>query len=311
MPVQQSEYTYPTSAQRTPLDLVLAFFTAKNPQTLLAYRNDLEDFQAFLGVASLPLMVEKFTSHGAGHANGLSLGYLGHLKARGLAPATLNRRLSTLSSFCKLAGVLGFINWKLEVFKVRSSSYRDTRGPGMAGFNAMMERLDGKVSPKAFRDSAMLRLMFNMGLRRGEVLSLDRSHLDLEAGHLTIMGKGTNERETLSIPPKALASLKAWVNLRGNSAGPLFTALDFNNHGHRLDGSTLYRLVGKLGMSVGLAGVRPHGLRHASITAALDQTNGDLRKVQKFSRHKNPATLILYDDARQDFAGQVSCLVDL
>ena len=39
---------------------------------------------------------------------------------------------------------------------------------------------------------------------------------------------------------------------------------------------------------------------------ALDATNGNVRDVQKFSRHASPATVMIYDDNRQDRAGQVA-----
>jgi integrase/recombinase XerC len=42
----------------------------------------------------------------------------------------------------------------------------------------------------------------------------------------------------------------------------------------------------------------PHRIRHSAITAALDATDGDVRKVQKLSRHKNLNTLMIYDDNR-------------
>jgi integrase len=35
---------------------------------------------------------------------------------------------------------------------------------------------------------------------------------------------------------------------------------------------------------------RPHGLRHEAITRALDRTHGDIRTVQRFSRHADPKT---------------------
>ena len=65
-----------------------------------------------------------------------------------------------------------------------------------------------------------------------------------------------------------------------------------------------------LGLAVGLV-ARPHGLRHAAITAALDATNGNTRAVQKFSRHRKLETLSLYDDSRTDLGGQVAALIDL
>jgi integrase len=38
----------------------------------------------------------------------------------------------------------------------------------------------------------------------------------------------------------------------------------------------------------------PHRIRHSVITAALDVTEGNVRKVQKLSRHKNLNTLMVY-----------------
>jgi integrase/recombinase XerC len=54
--------------------------------------------------------------------------------------------------------------------------------------------------------------------------------------------------------------------------------------------------------------VRPHGLRHAAITAALD-AGLDVRRVAKFSRHRDLRTLTVYDDNRQDLAGVVAAVV--
>ena len=66
--------------------------------------------------------------------------------------------------------------------------------------------------------------------------------------------------------------------------------------------------MSELGLKAGLT-VRPHGLRHLAITSALDLTHGDVRAVQKFSRHKDMRVLNLYDDNRQDLAGDVARLV--
>jgi hypothetical protein len=65
-----------------------------------------------------------------------------------------------------------------------------------------------------------------------------------------------------------------------------------------------------LGRKAGLSkAVRPHGLRHEAITSALDKTNGDVRTVQRFSRHADTRTVLLYDDRRRDVAGDVAKLV--
>ena len=53
----------------------------------------------------------------------------------------------------------------------------------------------------------------------------------------------------------------------------------------------------------------PHRIRHSAITAALDATNGNVRKVQKLSRHKKLDTLMLYDDNRTNMQGEISSLL--
>src|SRR5262249_29404237 len=73
----------------------------------------------------------------------------------------------------------------------------------------------------------------------------------------------------------------------------------------RLTGSALYQIVRRLGAAVGLK-TGPHALRHSAITDALDLTGGDVRAVQRFSRHKDLRTLMIYDDRRTDVAGDVA-----
>lgn len=295
------------------VDLVGAFLGGRNARTLLAYRKDLEDFRAFTGAESIQAAASLLVTQGNGAGNALALAYRVHLQERELAPATINRRLASIRSLVKLARLLGLVSWSLEVEGIKGSTYRDTRGPGVSGFRLMLDQLEameGVQDLKTARDRAIIRLLFGMALRRGEVVSLDRSHLELEAGLLSVMGKGRKERESLTIPSKALESLRAWVALRGDQEGPLFFALDRAHRGHRLDGSAVYRMVSELGQAVGIK-TRPHGLRHAGITSALDQTGGNVRAVQRFSRHRKLETLSVYDDARQDLAGQVAALVDL
>jgi integrase/recombinase XerC len=53
----------------------------------------------------------------------------------------------------------------------------------------------------------------------------------------------------------------------------------------------------------------PHRIRHSGITAALDATGGDVRKVQKLSRHANLNTLMIYDDNRLNVQGEISDLL--
>ena len=53
----------------------------------------------------------------------------------------------------------------------------------------------------------------------------------------------------------------------------------------------------------------PPSMFDSGITAALEATGGDVRKVQKLSRHANLNTLMIYDDNRQDVQGEISDLL--
>ncbi|MCX6640702.1 MAG: tyrosine-type recombinase/integrase, partial [bacterium] len=210
----------------------------------------------------------------------------------------------------KRARIIGVISWTLEVPGVKHSAYRDTRGCGAEGFRKLLESAARQSPKKAARDKAILRLLFDLALRRGEVTGLDFGDVDLETGTLAVKGKGrNNEKELLTLPVKTAEALKNWLEIRGSEPGVLFYNFDHAAKGERLTGRSVDRLVKYLGKRAGLKDVRPHGLRHAAITEALDLTGGDVRKVQRFSRHRDIRTLSLYDDNREDFGGQVASLV--
>ena len=155
---------------------------------------------------------------------------------------------------------------------MKMEGYRDTRGPGRLGFRDMLQVLDQRKDVKAIRDRAILRCLFDLGLRRAEVLHLDLQDLDRQAGTLAVLGKGRTQKELLTLPFETKAAIEAWLIIRGQGTGPLFHSLDRARKGNgRLTGPGLYDMVRKLGAKAGLR-VWPHGLRHAAITAALDLT---------------------------------------
>ena len=88
----------------------------------------------------------------------------------------------------------------------------------------------------------------------------------------------------------------------------MFVNFDRAGKGRRLTGTSLYRIVRDLGLAAGVK-ARPHGLRHAAITEALDRTGGNVRAVQRFSRHRDLRVLNRSDDNRQDLGGEVAALV--
>ena len=288
--------------------LVAAFLAGRSKRTMAAYRSDLADFAAFTGAPTAESATGELLAHGHGRANGFALAYRAHLVERGLAAATINRRLAALRSLVKLGRTLGIVGWTLEVPGLKAQAYRDTRGPGLAGFQAMLSEAGKRTDGKGIRDVAILRLLFDLGLRRSEVAGLEAEHLDLKGCTLGVLGKGKTARAKVTLPAPTCEVLAAWLAVRGAGPGALFVNFDRAGKGERLSDTSINRIVKGL---AGRAGIKAtaHGLRHAGITTALDLTGGDVRKVRGFSRHANVQTLLTYDDNRQDFAGQVAALV--
>lgn len=302
----------PTPGTIGPLDLVAAFLAGRKPTTLRAYRKDLADFAAFLGVPDAHAAVALLVAGSAGQANALALGYKAHLTDRGLAPATIARRLAALRSVVKLARTLGRVAWTIDVGSPRAEAYRDTRGPGLEGWRGMIAAARTQATtPKGKRDLALIRLMHDLGLRRGEVVTLDLADVDLEAGTVAVVGKGKSERVPVTLNTPTAAALADWIAARGAWPGALFVRLDRAAHRPtRLDAGNVARVAKDLGRRAGVArGTNPHGLRHQGITRALDLAGGDVRKVRRFSRHAKLETLLRYDDNRRDEAGAIAHLL--
>lgn len=293
--------------------IVETFLSGRSPRTFEAYRADLQDFSAWIGVAGPEQAALYLLGEGKGQANLTAHAYRAHLLEQGLSPSTINRRLAALRSLCKMSRLFGWIDYSLDVEGVKSESYRDTRGPGREGVHRVLEAIKAALftsggGSKAKRDQALVRLLFDKGLRRGEAVALDLEDLDLQAGTVRIIGKGRKETEFLSLPDETREALSAWVAVRGSAPGPLFFNMDRAGKGSRLTGRSVARIVAAWGKPLGLS-LRPHGLRHSAITEALDATGGNVRAVQRFSRHKKLETLLRYDDNRLDLGGDVSRLV--
>lgn len=291
-------------------DLMEAFLSGKSKKTLEAYRRDLKDFQEFTGAETPALTARLLLSRGPGRANATVFSYKSHLIERGLGPSTINQHLSALRSLVKMARAVGLVPWSLEVPSMKTEAYRDTRGPGAGAVPALLAQVGGS-SPKAARDHAIIRLLYDLGLRRGEVVSLDLEDIDLERCTVSVMGKGRREKELLTLPEPTIAALTSWLEVRGMEPGPLFTNVDRAGKGQRLSGTSIYRNLKALGAAVGVR-VTPHGLRHTAITEAvkLAQANGyGLEEVRDFSRHVDIKTLMVYRDRERNVQGQLAKLV--
>ncbi|PZO39041.1 MAG: hypothetical protein DCF19_15035 [Pseudanabaena frigida] len=296
-------------------DILTALLSDKRSlNTRRAYEKDLRYFfLAAYGQKPTEAAIAQFLQLNRFEAIAIALRYKSDLIAKGLKESTINRRLSALKSLVNFAAKLGKCTWNLDDVQTETvQTYRDTTGIKPDGIRTMLLSIN-RDTTKGKRDFAILRLLWDNALRRNEVVSANISDFDYEGRSLQILGKGRGSQKSLiSLSIGTANAIQDWLsqNKTRNGDRPLFHSLDPVNHGHRLTGTAIYQIVDRLAKDSGISKkMSPHRIRHSAITAALDATNGNVRKVQKLSRHKKLDTLMLYDDNRTNMQGEVSSLL--
>ena len=297
----------------------------RSPNTRRAYKKDLTDFFKVVANTDKPSrdLVLEFLHLEQAQAVQLVLSYKGKLISKGLKEATINRRLAAIKSLTAMGRRIGVCNYTLgDVKGEKVRAYRDTSGVDRDTFVKVLsipDRLKDvtfsqRSKIKGIRDYVLLRLLWGNALRRGEISLTNINDFDPENNTLSILGKGRGtEREVVSLSPKTAIAISEWLVARGKAEGnaPLFIAIDNASYGRRLSGNGIYTIVDKLCKKAGISKkMSPHRIRHSSITAALDATDGNIRKVQKLSRHADINTLMTYDDNRTNYQEEMSQLLD-
>jgi integrase/recombinase XerC len=241
--------------------------------------------------------------------------YRNHLFEQGLAPATINRRISAIKSLVEMGQIFDICNYDLEVIKnEKVRPYRDTKGIEVPEVIKLFEAIDTSTLAGQ-RDYSIMRLLWSNALRRGEIPSLDVKHFKYARCQIEVSGKGRNgERELVTISQKTAASISDWLqasNAADKPNEPIFISLDPVRFGNRLTGEAIRLIVIKYCKLAGIEKqMSPHRVRHSAITEALNQNNGNIRATQKLSRHSDPRTVIIYDDNRVDLQGVLTRQLD-
>lgn len=160
------------------------------------------------------------------------------------------------------------------------------------------------------RDYAILCLLWDNALRRGELVQTNVRDFDPDEKKLSIFGKGRGtQRVIISLTSATVQVIADWLATREGVQphDPLFTSFSRAYPGHRLNASSVDRMVSTKAKQAGIKKrISPHRLRHSSITSFLDASGGNVRAAQRLSRHTNLNTLQVYDDNRQDLQGEAS-----
>jgi integrase/recombinase XerD len=259
--------------------------------TLNAYRTDLLQYGDYLRAHDVdPLDIDP-----AGMAEYVADLTEGQGEENRLAPSTVHRKTAALRSFYKHLRREDLVSD--DPTAGLATPRRSKKLPNVLN-QAEVTRLlatPAGDSPQAYRDRAILEVMYACGLRASEVIGLEMTDIDLYEGMLRARGKGSKER-IVPLGRQAIRALEGYLRsgrpdlAKGRSEKALF----LNFRGRRLTRQGLYKIVQGHARTAGLEDrMSPHTLRHSFATHLL-AGGCDLRAVQEMLGHADVATTQMY-----------------
>lgn len=148
--------------------------------------------------------------------------------------------------------------------------------------------------PEGIRDRAMLETMYASGLRVSELLSLERSKVNLKKAVVTVFGKGAKERK-VPLGDFAIEYIAKYIDeVRCKNPGKDSKYLFLNRYGKPISRQYFFKQIKKYAELAGIeTSISPHTLRHCFATHMLEN-QAQLRTVQEMLGHANIATTQIY-----------------
>jgi site-specific recombinase XerD len=195
------------------------------------------------------------------------------------APATVNKRYM---------GVRVFFEWAVNEGEIEVSPMARMRAPPIPekpvpivtedDLRALLKACDGKTFEDR-RDAAMIRLLIDTGLRRGELAGMSVEDLDLEHDVAVVVGKGRRPR-AVPFGAKTAQALDRYLRARSRHAKASLQSLWLGVRGP-VTGSGVAQIVEKRSRAAGIPKIHPHQLRHSFAHAwlAAGGNEGDLMRL--------------------------------
>ena len=295
-------------AQRYLRHVALELGLSANSQA--AYRRDLDAYAEWLEARGIPDL-------GAVGPETLSE-YVAELSRRGLAPASITRRLSTVRGMHRFLFEEGLLETHAgSGVRTPKRAQRLPKALPIEEVEALLATAGGE-DPVGLRDRALLELLYASGARVSEVTALDVDDLlaapgrgDVwgdparalgAGGFLQVTGKGAKQR----IVPyggyagRALAAYLVRARPAMAERGRGTPALFLGPRGGRLSRQSAWLVIRAAAERAGLTSeVSPHTLRHSFATHLL-AGGADVRTVQELLGHASVTTTQIYTQVTAD-----------
>ena len=273
------------------MQLFLEYLTVElglSANTRQAYERDLRLFCKTLGFKNSDALVnvsrEQIT------------GYMTQLKEKGLAAATIARKLAAIKAFYRFMTAEGYMD--ANPAEVVEAGTKGIKLPRVLSEDEVVRLLNQPdiTSAEGFRDRTMLEVLYATGMRVSELINITLERVDLNMKYIIAFGKGSKER-IVPLGSVAAEFLQQYLE----KVRPKLTHADRNTNivflafgGHELTRQRFWQIIRAYGRKANInKTLTPHILRHSFATHLLDN-GADLRSVQELLGHSDISTTQIY-----------------
>lgn len=273
------------------MQLFLEYLTVElglSSNTRQAYERDLRLFCKTLGFKNSDALVnvnrEQIT------------GYMTQLKEKGLAAATIARKLAAIKAFYRFMTAEGYMD--ANPAEVVEAGTKGIKLPRVLSEDEVVRLLNQPdiTTAEGFRDRTMLEVLYATGMRVSELINLTLERVDLNMKYIIAFGKGSKER-IVPLGSVAAEFLQQYLE----KVRPKLTHADRNTNivflafgGHELTRQRFWQIIRAYGRKANInKALTPHILRHSFATHLLDN-GADLRSVQELLGHSDISTTQIY-----------------
>lgn len=256
--------------------------------TRQAYERDLRLFCKTLGFKNSDALVnvsrEQIT------------GYMTQLKEKGLAAATIARKLAAIKAFYRFMTAEGYMD--ANPAEVVEAGTKGIKLPRVLSEDEVVRLLSQPdiTTAEGFRDRTMLEVLYATGMRVSELINLTLERVDLNMKYIIAFGKGSKERivplgsVAAEFLQQYLEKVRPKLTHAGRNTNIVFLAFG----GHELTRQRFWQIIRACGRKANInKALTPHILRHSFATHLLDN-GADLRSVQELLGHSDISTTQIY-----------------
>lgn len=254
--------------------------------TLISYKNDLEQYHAFCleqGKDGMDLFFKTIRN------------WVVHLMEQDYSPKSIHRKLSSIRSYCKFLIRRGELSEDpVERVLKPKLNKRIPQFVDEKSMNRLLDQFEFGDDFTGIRDRLIVNMLYQTGMRRGELTGLKVDSIDNNQKLIRVVGKRNKER-LIPYGNELREHIQAYLSVREELYGSTGEKILFlTAKGKPVYPKLVYEAVNRyLRMVSTLDKTSPHVLRHTFATHMLNN-GADLNAIKEILGHANLSATQVY-----------------